>query len=234
MKKTILKLENLTKEYGKGDAKTIALNQVTLDLYEGEFLVVLGSSGSGKSTLLNMIGAMDLPTSGDVLFDGASIVSMNKKKRCEYRRNHIGFIFQNFNLITDLTALENVLMTASFSKNKDAKASLEAVGLEDKLYSYPKELSGGQQQRVSIARALVKDSKVLLCDEPTGALDSVSEKVILKLLLECKNEYNKTIVLVTHKQEIAELADRVVIMKNGQVIEDKINERPKTLEEIVW
>ena len=234
MKKTILKLENLTKEYGKGDAKTIALNQVTLDLYEGEFLVVLGSSGSGKSTLLNMIGAMDLPTSGDVLFDGASIVSMNKKKRCEYRRNHIGFIFQNFNLITDLTALENVLMTASFSKNKDAKASLEAVGLEDKLYSYPKELSGGQQQRVSIARALVKDSKILLCDEPTGALDSVSEKVILKLLLECKNEYNKTIVLVTHKQEIAELADRVVIMKNGQVIEDKINERPKTLEEIVW
>lgn len=234
MKKTILKLENLTKEYGKGDAKTIALNQVTLDLYEGEFLVVLGSSGSGKSTLLNMIGAMDLPTSGDVLFDGASIVSMNKKKRCEYRRNHIGFIFQNFNLITDLTALENVLMTASFSKNKDAKASLEAVGLKDKLYSYPKELSGGQQQRVSIARALVKDSKILLCDEPTGALDSVSEKVILKLLLECKNEYNKTIVLVTHKQEIAELADRVVIMKNGQVIEDKINERPKTLEEIVW
>lgn len=234
MKRTILKLDNLTKEYGKGDGKTIALNHITLDITEGEFLVVLGSSGSGKSTLLNMIGAMDLPTSGDVLFEDSSIVSMNKKKRCEYRRNHIGFIFQNFNLITDLTALENVLMTASFSKNKDAKGELSRVGLEDKLNSYPKELSGGQQQRVSIARALVKDSKILLCDEPTGALDSESEKVILKLLLDIKNEYHKTIILVTHKQEISELADRVLIMKNGSIIEDKTNERPKTLEEIIW
>jgi len=234
MKRTILKLDNLTKEYGKGDGKTIALNHITLDIDEGEFLVVLGSSGSGKSTLLNMIGAMDLPTSGDVLFEDLSIVSMNKKKRCEYRRNHVGFIFQNFNLITDLTALENVLMTASFSKNKDAKAELIRVGLEDKLNSYPKELSGGQQQRVSIARALVKDSKILLCDEPTGALDSESEKVILKLLLDIKTKYHKTIILVTHKQEISELADRVLIMKNGSIIEDKINEMPKTLEEIIW
>lgn len=230
----ILEIKELTKEYGKGDGKTVALKEITLDIYEGEFLVILGSSGSGKSTLLNMIGAMDLPTCGDVLFENESIISMNKKKRCDYRRFNIGFIFQNFNLIPDLTALENVLMTASFSKNHDAKEMLELVGLKDKLNNYPKELSGGQQQKVAIARALAKDFKILLCDEPTGALDSNSSMAVLKILLDIKKENKKTIIVVTHKKEIAELADRVIVMKNGAVVEEIKNESPKTLEEIVW
>ena len=229
----ILEIKNLTKEYGKGNAKMVALNNINIDIEEGDFLVILGSSGSGKSTLLNMIGCMDLPNSGDILYEGKSIVSMSKKQRCEFRRYNIGFIFQNFNLISDLTALENVLMTASFSKNKDAMSFLKALGIEDKKDSYPSELSGGQQQRVSIARALVKDSKILLLDEPTGALDSESGKMILKVLLDIKEKYNKTIILVTHTKEISYLGNRIITMKNGEIIKDE-NNTPKDLEEIVW
>ena len=233
MPNTILEIKNLTKEYGKGNALVKALNDINININEGDFLVILGSSGSGKSTLLNMIGAMDLPNSGDILYEGKSIVSMSKKQRCEFRRYNIGFIFQNFNLISDLTALENVLMTASFSKNKDALNYLDLLGIKDKQNNYPSELSGGEQQRVSIARALVKDSKILLLDEPTGALDSESGKMILKVLLDIKEKYNKTIILVTHTKEISYLGNRIITMKNGKIIKD-IENNPLPLEEIVW
>lgn len=233
MPNTILEIKNLTKEYGKGNALVKALNDINISINEGDFLVILGSSGSGKSTLLNMIGAMDLPNSGDVLYEGKSIVSMSKKQRCEFRRYNIGFIFQNFNLISDLTALENVLMTASFSKNKEALNYLDLLGIKDKQNNYPSELSGGEQQRVSIARALVKDSKILLLDEPTGALDSESGKMILKVLLDIKEKYNKTIILVTHTKEISYLGNRIITMKNGKIIKD-IENNPLPLEEIVW
>ena len=233
MPNTILEIKNLTKEYGKGNALVKALNDINISINEGDFLVILGSSGSGKSTLLNMIGAMDLPNSGDVLYEGKSIVSMSKKQRCEFRRYNIGFIFQNFNLISDLTALENVLMTASFYKNKDALNYLDLLGIKDKQNNYPSELSGGEQQRVSIARALVKDSKILLLDEPTGALDSESGKMILKVLLDIKEKYNKTIILVTHTKEISYLGNRIITMKNGKIIKD-IENNPLPLEEIVW
>ena len=233
--KPLIEIRNLTKEYGIGDAKVKALNDITLSIEEGEFLVVLGSSGSGKSTLLNMIGAMDMPTCGDVLYEGESIISINKKKRCEFRRNNIGFIFQNFSLIPDLTAKENVELTASFSKNSvDTVEYLKRVGLANKLNNYPSELSGGEQQRVGIARALVKESKIILLDEPTGALDSESGKNILKLLIDIKKQYNKTIILVTHTKEISYLASRIITMKNGMIYNDEINDNPIDLEDIKW
>ena len=205
----------------------------TINVYEHDFLVILGGSGSGKSTFLNMIGAIDKVESGEILVYGKDIVKFNDKNLTLYRRNTIGFVYQFFNLINDITVYQNVVL-APGSRNKErAMALLERVGLADKKDKFPRQLSGGQQQRVAIARALNKPSEILLCDEPTGALDDASGKAVLKLLEEIHNE-GKTIVLVTHTREIAGMANRIITMKNGKVVSDERNENIVKAEEVVW
>ena len=229
---SLVRLENLYKTYGSGDTAVNALSGVSFTIERGEMIVILGSSGSGKSTLLNMIGGMDVPDEGSVFFEGKRIDERGEKSLCEYRRKKVGFVFQSFNLISELTALENVRLTAFDAKR--AEEALAMVGLEDRKNSYPSMLSGGQQQRVSIARALAKDSKILLCDEPTGALDYETGKQILTVLEILCRKGKQTIVVVTHTQEIGRMADRVIRMKNGKIIEIKTNAKPQSAREIEW
>ncbi len=231
----ILQVEQLKKTYGTDQSRTKALDGVDLEIHAGELLVVLGSSGSGKSTLLNMIGGMDVPDAGRILYEGQNVAAMKDSARTAYRKNHIGFIFQSFNLIMELTLRENVALTADTGANpKIVEQSLELVGLSDLKDRYPSQLSGGQQQRVSIARALAKESKILLCDEPTGALDYETGKQILLRLETLCRVHNKTVVIVTHTKEIGKMADRVVRMKDGRIIESITNETPVSAAEIEW
>ncbi|MBR2762522.1 MAG: ABC transporter ATP-binding protein [Solobacterium sp.] len=229
---SIVRLENLYKTYGSGDTAVSALSGVSFDIKRGEMIVILGSSGSGKSTLLNMIGGMDVPDEGSVFFEGKRIDERGEKSLCEYRRKKVGFVFQSFNLISELTALENVRLTASDARR--AEEALAMVGLEDRKNSYPSMLSGGQQQRVSIARALAKNSKILLCDEPTGALDYETGKQILTVLEILCRKGHQTVVIVSHTQEIGRMADRVIRMRNGKIIDMKKNTRPQSAREIEW
>ena len=232
-KRVLIEARDLVKTYGEGEGLMYALNKVSLKVYEHDFLVILGGSGSGKSTFLNMIGAIDKVDSGEIIVNDRDIVKLNDRGLTLYRRNEIGFVYQFFNLINDITVYQNVTL-APGSRNKERALSLlDRVGLLDKKDKFPRQLSGGQQQRVAIARALNKDSNILLCDEPTGALDDASGKAVLKLLEEIHNE-GKTIVLVTHTREIAQMANRVVTMKNGQVISDEINEHIVKAEEVEW
>ena len=232
-KRVLIEARDLVKTYGEGEGLMYALNKVSLKVYEHDFLVILGGSGSGKSTFLNMIGAIDKVDSGEIIVNDRDIVKLNDRGLTLYRRNEIGFVYQFFNLINDITVYQNVTL-APGSRNKERALSLlDRVGLLDKKEKFPRQLSGGQQQRVAIARALNKDSDILLCDEPTGALDDASGKAVLKLLEEIHNE-GKTIVLVTHTREIAQMANRVVTMKNGQVISDEINEHIVKAEEVEW
>lgn len=232
-RKLLIEAKDLVKTYGEGEGLTYALNKVSINVYEHDFLVILGGSGSGKSTFLNMIGAIDKVESGEILVYGKDIVKFNDKNLTLYRRNTIGFVYQFFNLINDITVYQNVVL-APGSRNKErAMALLERVGLADKKDKFPRQLSGGQQQRVAIARALNKPSEILLCDEPTGALDDASGKAVLKLLEEIHNE-GKTIVLVTHTREIAGMANRIITMKNGKVVSDERNENIVKAEEVVW
>ena len=232
-KRVLIEARDLVKTYGEGEGLMYALNKVSLKVYEHDFLVILGGSGSGKSTFLNMIGAIDKVDSGEIIVNNRDIVKLNDRGLTLYRRNEIGFVYQFFNLINDITVYQNVTL-APGSRNKERALSLlDRVGLLDKKEKFPRQLSGGQQQRVAIARALNKDSDILLCDEPTGALDDASGKAVLKLLEEIHNE-GKTIVLVTHTREIAQMANRVVTMKNGQVISDEINEHIVKAEEVEW
>ena len=232
-RKLLIEAKDLVKTYGEGEGLTYALNKVSINVYEHDFLVILGGSGSGKSTFLNMIGAIDKVESGEILVYGKDIVKLNDKNLTLYRRNTIGFVYQFFNLINDITVYQNVVL-APGSRNKErAMALLERVGLADKKDKFPRQLSGGQQQRVAIARALNKPSEILLCDEPTGALDDASGKAVLKLLEEIHNE-GKTIVLVTHTREIAGMANRIITMKNGKVVSDERNENIVKAEEVVW
>ena len=232
-KRVLIEARDLVKTYGEGEGLMYALNKVSLKVYEHDFLVILGGSGSGKSTFLNMIGAIDKVDSGEIIVNDRDIVKLNDRGLTLYRRNEIGFVYQFFNLINDITVYQNVTL-APGSRNKERALSLlDRVGLLDKKDKFPRQLSGGQQQRVAIARALNKDSDILLCDEPTGALDDASGKAVLKLLEEIHNE-GKTIVLVTHTREIAQMANRVVTMKNGQVISDEINEHIVKAEEVEW
>ena len=232
-KRVLIEARDLVKTYGEGEGLMYALNKVSLKVYEHDFLVILGGSGSGKSTFLNMIGAIDKVDSGEIIVNNRDIVKLNDRGLTLYRRNEIGFVYQFFNLINDITVYQNVTL-APGSRNKERALSLlDRVGLLDKKDKFPRQLSGGQQQRVAIARALNKDSDILLCDEPTGALDDASGKAVLKLLEEIHNE-GKTIVLVTHTREIAQMANRVVTMKNGQVISDEINEHIVKAEEVEW
>ena len=229
----LIEAKNLVKTYGEGEGLMYALNDVSVTVYEHDFLVILGGSGSGKSTLLNMIGAIDKVDSGQIIVNNRDIVKLNDKGLTLDRRNEVGFVYQFFNLINDVTVYQNVTLSPGSRNKERALSLLDRVGLLDKKDKFPRQLSGGQQQRVAIARALNKDSNILLCDEPTGALDDVSGKAVLKLLEDIHNE-GKTIVLVTHTREIAQMANRIITMKNGKVISDEINEHIVKAEEVEW
>ena len=232
-RRVLIEARNLIKTYGEGEALTYALNDVSIKVYEHDFLVILGGSGSGKSTFLNMIGAIDNVNSGEIIVNGRDICKLNDKGLTLYRRNEVGFVYQFFNLINDITVFQNVTLAPGSRDKEKAMSLLERVGLADKKDKFPRQLSGGQQQRVAIARALNKNSDILLCDEPTGALDDASGKAVLQLLEEIHNE-GKTIVLVTHTREIAQMANRIITMKNAQVIKEEYNDHIVKAEEVEW
>ena len=231
----MLEIQDVCKTYGAGQGKVEALVDVNLTLREGELLTILGSSGSGKTTLLNMMGVMDRPDSGRVLFEGHDIHAEGDRSMTRYRRDEVGFVFQSFNLIGELTALENVRLTADNASHPHAaEDALRLVGLQKRLHSYPSQLSGGQQQRVSIARALAKRSRLLLCDEPTGALDYETGRQILIILEQITRQLGKTVVIVTHTQEVGRMADRVVWMRNGRIVKEKTNDSPISARDVTW
>ncbi|MBR3739883.1 MAG: ABC transporter ATP-binding protein [Clostridia bacterium] len=231
----LLRAKGLIKTYGAGQSAVKALNDVSLEIRKGELLVILGSSGSGKSTLLNMLGGMDKPDRGSIRFRGKEISRLNDRGLTAYRRKKIGFVFQSFNLIAELTVKENVALTADTSHDLNiVERTLEMLGLKEKQNSYPSQLSGGQQQRTAIARALAGRSDLLLCDEPTGALDYETGKQILVQLEALSRQHGKTVVIVTHTQEIGKMADRVLRMKDGKIIEITENDQPIPAERIEW
>ena len=231
----ILTASHLIKTYGTGQSLVRALDDVSLEIREGELLVVLGSSGSGKSTLLNMLGGMDQPDSGTIVFSGTDISRISDRELTRYRKQHVGFIFQNFNLIPELTALENIDLTADKTEDPEIAAHmLELVGIPDKANAYPSQMSGGQQQRVSIARALAKRSELLLCDEPTGALDSETGRQILIQLEELVRIHRRTVVIVTHTREVGKMADRTIEIRNGKIVREETNGHILSAREITW
>lgn len=227
---SILYCKNLTKTYGLNNS-FYALNDVSININKGELLVIKGASGSGKSTLLNLLGGIDKCSNGSIFYNGYDITNFNEKEITNYRKNDIAFIYQSFDLINELTVYENILLTKN--KNINIDNILNKVGLNDKKNLYPKNLSGGEQQKVSIARALSKKFNILLCDEPTGSLDSQSSKQVLLLLEELCRKDNKTIVIVTHNNDISKIADRIYTMKNGKIINEEIN-NPISVEEVEW
>lgn len=233
MSKIILK--DIKKEYGSDETRITALDNINFEIGSGELVVILGASGAGKSTLLNILGGMDIPTSGKYLVDDVDVTALNEKKLSLFRREKIGFVFQFYNLMPNLTALENVELSAQTVKNGlDPIEALKMVGLEKRINNFPSKLSGGEQQRVSIARAIVKQPSLLLCDEPTGALDSKTGQSIIKLLKEISKNGNQTVIIVTHNANIQYIADRVIKLSDGKIIEDVRNDTPKDVEEIVW
>ena len=235
--KTIVELKNLSKIYNTGEKEFKALDNIDLSIGKGEFVVILGPSGAGKSTLLNLIGGMDTPTSGSIKIDGEEISKYNENRLSEYRAENIGFIFQFYNILPTLTVLENVELIKDVVKNgNDSKEAIKAVGLEEHMNKFPNQLSGGEQQRVSIARAIAKNPKLLLCDEPTGALDSKTGVEVLKLLKKQCNGNNgeNTVIIVTHNSLFAEIADTVVRVKNGKIESVTKNENPKKIDEVNW
>lgn len=230
-----VQFREVSKIYKSGELEVKAVDDVSFVVEKGEFCVIVGASGSGKTTALNILGGMDNATSGEVIIDGVSITSMNNKKLTEFRRHDVGFVFQFYNLVPNLTALENVELATQMSKNAlDAATVLQMVGLGDRLDNFPSQLSGGEQQRVSIARALAKNPKILLCDEPTGALDYKTGVTILKLLQQASRESGMTVIVITHNQAIAPMADRIISMGSGKINSVKINENPVDVERIVW
>lgn len=230
-----IKVENLTKEYTMGEIKLLAVDNVSFEINEGELTVILGPSGAGKTTILNILGGMDSPTSGSVIIDEKDISKYNNKQLTYYRRNDIGFVFQFYNLVQNLTALENVELASQICKDTiPAKEVLEKVGLTDRMNNFPSQLSGGEQQRVAIARAIAKKPKILLCDEPTGALDSVTGKKVLEVLQDIGKKYNITVIIITHNQIISQMANKIIKMKNGKISDLIINENPKDIKEIDW
>lgn len=232
---SFIELNDIVKSYGEKDTKIVALDHVSFSLDTKELVVVLGASGAGKSTLLNILGGMDKPTSGSYLVNGKEISSYNDKQYGLFRRNHVGFVFQFYNLMPNLTALENVKLSCQHTASAmDSKEALMMVGLDHRLNNFPCNLSGGEQQRVSIARAIVKKPEILLCDEPTGALDSKTGKTILKILKDISRSENQCVILVTHNAKIALVADRVLHLSDGKVVSNVKNEHPKSIEEIEW
>lgn len=231
----LVELSNVSRIYTSGDHELRALDNVNLSLEEGRFIVILGPSGAGKSTLLNLLGGLDSPSSGTITVDGRDISTLSSDELAEYRAEKVGFVFQFYNLIPTLTVHENVKLVDEIATHSlSATKMLAEVGLSDHLKNFPSELSGGEQQRVSIARALAKNPKILLCDEPTGALDSETGVMVLKLLLRMAREYGKTIVIVTHNQNIAKMADEVIHVRNGKVVSHEIQSAPLSADEIEW
>ena len=234
MEKVIV-AKDVKKQYVVGSTVINALNGVDFEIEEGEFAVILGPSGAGKTTLLNVIGGMDNVTSGTLMVDGQRVDVFNKKQLTDYRRNSVGFVFQFYNLMPNLTALENVELATEMCKDAlSPEEVLKSVGLEERMANFPSQLSGGEQQRVSIARAIAKNPRILLCDEPTGALDYATGKTILKLLHDACKKHGKTVIIVTHNSALKDMADKVVYIKNGQAIKTEIIENPKDVSEIEW
>ena len=235
MRMAFVEFKNVGKVYKMGEVSINALHDATFTIERGELVVIVGPSGAGKTTLLNILGGMDTLTSGQVFLDGQEISAFNKRQLTNYRRNDVGFVFQFYNLIGNLTALENVEMANQISKAPlNAEDVLKSVGLEQRMKNFPSQLSGGEQQRVAIARALAKNPKLLLCDEPTGALDYQTGKAILKLLQDSGRENGMTVVIITHNSALTAMADRVIRVKNGTVISETKNPEPQNIAEIEW
>ncbi len=235
MSEQYIKFQNVTKSYGTGNAQINALSDANFEIGKGEFCILLGSSGAGKTTLLNMLGGMDTITSGTILFDGKDISKFSKRELTSYRRHDVGFVFQFYNLIPNLTALENVEIAAQLCKNPiPASEALSMVGLSERAGNFPAQLSGGEQQRVAIARALAKNPSLLLCDEPTGALDYVTGKAVLKLLYDLSHERKTTVIIITHNQAVAPMADRIIRIKSGKIISNELNQNVTSIDEIEW
>lgn len=230
-----IKLENVKKTYVMGEVEIHAVNDVSFSIDKGEFVIILGASGAGKSTILNLLGGMDQATSGKIVVDGNEISSFNTKQLTKYRREEIGFVFQFYNLVQNLNALENVELAVEICSNPlNPMEVLHGVGLKERMNNFPSQLSGGEQQRVSIARALAKNPKLLLCDEPTGALDYNTGRAILKLLTQTVKRYNMTVIVITHNSALAPIADKVITVRNGQVDSVVKNPDPVPIERIEW
>ena len=235
VEEALWRLENVTKTYDLGQVKVTALSETSMEIRAGELLVILGPSGSGKTTLLNILGGMDIPSSGRVFFEGESLETAGEKRLTSYRREIVGFVFQFFNLIPDLTALENVAIGAHLARNPMSPESvLEEVGMGDRLRHFPAQMSGGEQQRVSIARAVVKNPRLLLCDEPTGSLDSSTGRLILALLEKVNRDHGTTVVIVTHNAAIGAMGMRVATMSSGKIASWTTNRTPAPPEDIQW
>ena len=226
----MIELKRVRKSYGANEV----LKGIDLRIEEQDYLVILGASGSGKSTLLNILSGLEKPDQGEVLYDGENIASLSESQLTKFRKNQVAFIFQQYYLLQELTVVQNVKMGAHLAKNQDYLPIIEAMGLKEKLHQYPSELSGGEQQRVAIARALAKKPKVLVLDEPTGALDEATGRQILSYIAQMKKELGFTLVMVTHNEHIAQLANTVVRVNSGQIQDIVVNEEPKSVEEIGW
>ncbi|MBE6135222.1 MAG: ABC transporter ATP-binding protein [Erysipelotrichaceae bacterium] len=232
---TIIKGRGVTKVYGSGDLSVVAVDHTDFEIAKGELVVILGQSGAGKSTLLNLLGGMDVLSSGSLIVDGHDLATFSKKQLTEYRRNKVGFVFQFYNLMPNLTAKENVELATELRQDALVPEEILAyVGLKERMDNFPSQLSGGEQQRVSIARAVAKNADVILCDEPTGALDYETGKEILTLLQKQAHEEGKTVIIVTHNSALADMADHLIRIKNGQIVLDEHNDSPKQVAEIEW
>lgn len=232
---SFIELRDVVKTYKMGEVQIKAVDNISFPIEKGEFVIVVGPSGAGKTTVLNILGGMDKATSGSVMVDGTDISKFNEKELTKYRRDDVGFVFQFYNLVQNLTALENVELAAQICKNPiDAEQVLGEVGLSARLDNFPSQLSGGEQQRVSIARALAKNPKLLLCDEPTGALDYITGKSILKLLQDTCREKGMTVIVITHNSALTPMADKIIKIKNGQVDKILLNSNPTPVEQIEW
>lgn len=232
---SFIEVKEIVKKYKTGDVEINAIDDVSFEIEQGEIVVIVGASGAGKTTLLNLIGGMDTPTYGKISIEGRDISNYNEKQLTEYRRNDIGFVFQFYNLVQNINVLENVELATQICKDSlQPEKVIEQVGLSNRIKNFPAQLSGGEQQRVAIARAIAKNPKLLLCDEPTGALDYKTGKEILKLLQDTARKNKMTVLIITHNQAIAPMADRIITMKSGKIIKNEINKKPKLIDEVEW
>lgn len=232
---SFIEVRDLTKVFKTGDVEVHAVDNVSFNIERGEIVVIVGASGAGKTTLLNILGGMDSPSYGRVTIDGENIANYKEKQLTEYRRNDIGFVFQFYNLVQNINALENVELATQICKNPlNPEMVLNQVGLASRVNNFPSQLSGGEQQRVAIARSIAKNPKLLLCDEPTGALDYKTGKEVLKLLQDTARQNNMTVIIITHNQAIAPMADRIIQVKSGKIIQNEVNQEPVPIENIEW
>ena len=235
MSEAFVSFQDVSKIYRSGEVEIRAVDDISFEIQKGEFVVIVGPSGAGKTTVLNMLGGMDACSEGTILVDGSEVSRYNARQLTEYRRRDIGFVFQFYNLVQNLTALENVELASEICRDPlDPAATLESVGLGERLNNFPAQLSGGEQQRVSIARALAKNPKLLLCDEPTGALDYKTGKQVLALLQRTCRETGRTVIVITHNTALTAMADRIIQVKSGQILSNKVNEHPVPVEQIEW